>query len=200
MVFIFLQFDRSVDSTAEFKQCWYTTSHVWLRHGGDSRYRVSRPIARYGKLRVAHALGMPATFSPPTTSNETARLRSLHASWHIRDARAVMHVGIANPRLRYKRSWHSRRMRNPQISVSGKTPMANMEDTTRHSLAWAPFLHISHMVILLLRSEHHYDWQLFCLSSFSLVLFDQLAIVMFVNSCYDSVCYHLAMVLFIIYQ
>ena len=34
-----------------------------------------------------------------------------------------MHVGIANPRWRGKRSRHSRRMRNPQFYVSGKRPM-----------------------------------------------------------------------------
>ena len=36
------------------------------------------------------------------------------------DARAVMHVGIANPRWQGK---HSRRMRNPQFYVCGKRPM-----------------------------------------------------------------------------
>ena len=56
------------------------------------------PLTRYVKLRVAHAPGMPGTFSPPPTSKETASLRSRHASRHVRDARAMMHVGIANPR------------------------------------------------------------------------------------------------------
>ena len=42
---------------------------------------------------------------------------------HVRNARAVMHVGIANPRWRGKRSRHSRRMRNPQFYVSGKMPI-----------------------------------------------------------------------------
>ena len=36
---------------------------------------------------------------------------------------AVMHVGIANPRWRGKRSQLSRRMRNPQIYVSCARPM-----------------------------------------------------------------------------
>ena len=30
------------------------------------------PLARYAKLRVVHAPGMPGTFSPPPTSKETA--------------------------------------------------------------------------------------------------------------------------------
>ena len=42
-----------------------------------------------------------------------------------RPARAVMHVGIANPRWRGKRSRHSRRMRNPQFYVPGKRPIKN---------------------------------------------------------------------------
>ena len=37
-------------------------------------------------------------FPPPSTSKETACWRSRHASRHVRHARAVMHVGIANPR------------------------------------------------------------------------------------------------------
>ena len=45
----------------------------------------------------------------------------LHASRHVRHARAVMHVGIANPRCRGKRS---RRTRNPHFYASGKRPMA----------------------------------------------------------------------------
>ena len=70
---------------------------------------------------------MPGTFSPPPTSKETAGQRSRHASRHVRDACAVMHVGIANPRWRRKRSRHSpfpsRCMHKPQFHVSGKRPM-----------------------------------------------------------------------------
>ena len=62
--------------------------------------------------------GMPETFSPPRTSKETRKL-AIPAC----DARAVMHVGIAKPRWWGKRSGHSRRMRNPQFYVSGKSLM-----------------------------------------------------------------------------
>ena len=72
-------------------------------------------------MRIAHALGMSGTFSP--SSKETASYRSRHASRHVRHARVVMHVGIANPRWRGKRTRHCRRMRNPQFYVSGKIPM-----------------------------------------------------------------------------
>ena len=79
------------------------------------------PLTRYPKLRVAHAPGLPGTFPPPPTSKETASKRSRHASRHVCDARAVMHVGIANPGWRGK---HSKRMRNSQLCVSGKRPIA----------------------------------------------------------------------------
>ena len=81
------------------------------------------PLTRYVKSRVAHAPGMPGTFSPPHILKETASQRSRHASRHVRHARAVMHVGIANPRWWGKRSRHSRCMRNPQFCVSGKRPI-----------------------------------------------------------------------------
>ena len=44
-------------------------------------------LARYVKFRFAHAPGMPGVFSMGK--------RSRHASQHVRDARAVMHAGIA---------------------------------------------------------------------------------------------------------
>ena len=78
------------------------------------------PRSRCVKLRVVHAPGMPETFSPPPTSKETHSYRSRYASRHVRHARAVNHVGFANPRWRGKRSRHSRRMRNPQLCVSSK--------------------------------------------------------------------------------
>ena len=72
---------------------------------------------------IAHASGMPKTFSPHPISNEAASERFRHASGHVRHTRAVMHVGIANPRWRRKRSRHSRRMRNPLFYVPGKRPI-----------------------------------------------------------------------------
>ena len=85
------------------------------------------------KLGVAQTSGIPGTFSPPSTSKETASSRFRHASRHVRGARVVMHVGIANQRWRGKRSRHSRRMRNPQFYVSGKRPMKSRDSFD----AWA---------------------------------------------------------------
>ena len=52
---------------------------------------------------------------------------------NVRDARAVMHVEIAYPRWRGKRSRHSRRMLKPQFYVSGKRPMTG----TKRMYEWS---------------------------------------------------------------
>ena len=92
----------------------------------------SGPLTRCANLLVAHAPGMAGTFSPPPASKETAREDSRHASRHVRHAYAVMHVGIANPRWRGKRSRHSKRMRNRQFGVSGKRAIEYVPSDMSH--------------------------------------------------------------------
>ena len=104
---------------------WFESSFVEIKGRSSCINNIHHgPLTRYVKFWVAHAPGMPGTFSTPPTSKETASLRSRHASRHVRDARAVMHVGIANTRWRGRCSRHSRRMRNLQFYVSGKGLMA----------------------------------------------------------------------------
>ena len=62
-------------------------------------------------------------FPPRPTSKETASKRSRHASRHVRHTRAVMHVGIAYPRWRGKRSRHSRRMRTRKFTYLSRGPL-----------------------------------------------------------------------------
>ena len=50
------------------------------------------PLARYVKLRLARAPGMPGTFSPPPRVSGP----DMHQGTCMYDARAVMHAGIAN--------------------------------------------------------------------------------------------------------
>ena len=95
------------------------------------------PLARYVKLCVAHAPGMPGTFSPPPTSKEPSSWRSRHASWHVRHARAVMHVGIANLRSWRKHSQYSRRFRNPQCYAAGKRPIGDTDLFTSHKQSYS---------------------------------------------------------------
>ena len=52
-----------------------------------------------------------------------------------------MHVGIANPRWRGKRSRHSRRMRNPQFYISDKRPMERHDNITVVGL-WGVYANI----------------------------------------------------------
>ena len=133
---------RSCDVTVMY---WYNvhtielSSSCWYFFTGSVEVLKSTAFdasngspTRYVKLRIAHAPGMPGSFSPPPTSKDTASWRSQHASRHVRYARAVMHVGIANPRWRGKRSRHSWRMHNPQFYVSGKRPMTVKQSVWQH--------------------------------------------------------------------
>ena len=61
-------------------------------------------------------------FPPPPISKETDSWRSRHASRHVRDARAVMHVRIAHLRWRGKRSRHSQRMRTRNFTYLARGP------------------------------------------------------------------------------
>ena len=81
------------------------------------------PLARYVKVRAAHAPGIPGTFSPPPLVSDP----------DMHHGTCVTHVPWCMPgsltssflwsRWRGKRSRHSRRMRNRQFDVSGKRPM-----------------------------------------------------------------------------
>ena len=62
------------------------------------------PLTRYAKLRVAHAPGMPGTFSPPLRKSDP----DMHHGTCVTHARTVMHAGVAN-------------LRFPLKSVAGKT-------------------------------------------------------------------------------
>ena len=57
------------------------------------------------------------------TRYQVRKIADCACAWNIGNifpARAVMHVGITNPRVAGKRSRYSWRMRNPQFYVSGK--------------------------------------------------------------------------------
>ena len=74
-------------------------------------------------MRVAHAPGMPGTFSPlPRVSDPGMH----HGTWVTHVPRCMpgsLTSGFIWSGWRGKRSRHSRLMRNPQFSVSGKRPM-----------------------------------------------------------------------------
>ena len=77
-------------------------------------------LVRYVKLRVAHAPGMPRTFSPPPrVSNPDMHHGTCvtHVPWCVPGS---LISGFFWSRWRGKRS---RRMRNPQFYVSGQRPI-----------------------------------------------------------------------------
>ena len=81
------------------------------------------PLTKYVKIRVAHAPGMPGTFSPsPRVSDPNMHhgTRVMHVPWCMSGS---LTSGFLWNRWREKRSRHSRRMRNPQFYVSGKRPI-----------------------------------------------------------------------------
>ena len=80
------------------------------------------PLTRYAKMRVAHAPGMPGTFSPPPVSDPDMHHGTSvsHVPWCIPGS---LTSGFLRIRWREKRSQHSQRMRNRQFCVSGKRSM-----------------------------------------------------------------------------
>ena len=92
-------------------------------------YRMSSwhgPLARYVKFRVAHAPGMPGTFSPPLRVSDP----DMHHGTCVTHVPLCMPGSLTSDFLWYwwrgKRSRHSRRMRKPQFDVSGKRPMGTL--------------------------------------------------------------------------
>ena len=87
-------------------------------------WKQNGPLARYVKLRVAHAPGMPGTFSPPAWVNDP----DMHHGTYVTHVPWCMPGSLTCSFLwswcREKPSRHPRRMRNPQFYVSGKRPMA----------------------------------------------------------------------------
>ena len=81
------------------------------------------PLARYVSLWVAHASGMPGTFSPPPLVSDPDMHHGTcvaHVSWCMS---ASLTSNFLWSRWWGKRSRHSRRMRNAQFYVSDKRPM-----------------------------------------------------------------------------
>ena len=80
-------------------------------------------LARYVKLQVAHAPGMPGTFSPPPRVSDPDMQHGTcvtHVPWCMPGS---LTSGFLWSWWQGKRSRHSRRMRSPKFYVSGKRPM-----------------------------------------------------------------------------
>ena len=82
------------------------------------------PLARCVKWRVAHAPGMPGTFSPPPRVRDPNMHHGTcvtHVPWCMLGS---LISGFPWSWRLEKRSRHSRRMCNPRFYVSGKISMA----------------------------------------------------------------------------
>ena len=99
------------------------------RHYLSQMIQIYGPFARYVILRVAHAPGMPGTFSPlPRVNNPDMH----HGTCVTREPWCMpgsLTNGFLWSRLRGKRSRHSRRMRNSQFYVSDKRSMPRYDAT-----------------------------------------------------------------------
>ena len=93
--------------------------------GGGQRAN-NGPLARYVKLQVAHAPGMPGTLSPPPQVSDPDMHQGTcvtHVSWCMPGSLTSVFLWS---RWQEKRSRHSRRTRNPQFYVSGKSPIRSI--------------------------------------------------------------------------
>ena len=88
------------------------------------------PLARYAKSRVAHASGVPGTFSsPPWVSDPDMHHGTCvtHVPWCVPGS---LTSGFIWGRWRRKRSRHSQRMRNSQSYLPGKRPVSTVLKST----------------------------------------------------------------------
>ena len=78
------------------------------------------PLTRYVQFQVAHARGMPETFSPPPRVNDP----DMHHGTCVTSVPRCMLGSLTGGFLwSWCRGKRSRHMRNPQFYVSGKRPM-----------------------------------------------------------------------------
>ena len=111
--------------------CMFHMKHSIRCHGGNC-FRIHTnvvicfgygPTVRYVKLQVAHAPGMPGTFSPsPRVSDPDMHHGTCvtHVPWCMPGS---LTSSFLWSRWSEKRSRHSRHMRKPQFYVSAKRPI-----------------------------------------------------------------------------
>ena len=93
--------------------CWYTPLGTY--NTLQIVYVFNGPFAKYVKLRVVHAPGMPITFSPPQRVSDPDMHQGTcvtHVPWCIPGS---LTSGFLWSWWRGKCSRHSQRMRNPQF-------------------------------------------------------------------------------------
>ena len=106
-----------------FTHRFVSTSKPWANSKGMVQGHGS--LARYVKLRVAHAPRRPGTFSPPARVGDP----NMHHGTRVTHVPLCMTGSLTGGshwgRWRGIRFRHSQRMRSPQFYASGKRPMGN---------------------------------------------------------------------------
>ena len=103
----------SVDSPTKGQKCGNYSNGITLSSCGSFLYYG--PLARYVKLRVAHAPGIPGTFPPPLRVIDHGTCVT-HLPWCMPESPTS---GFLWNRWREKLSWHSRRIRSFTYLVRG---------------------------------------------------------------------------------
>ena len=113
-------FQRSADFEHVTHQC------VWKTVITLESKRPHGPLARYVKLRFAHASEMPEIFAPPRVNDPDIHhsMCVVHVPWCMPGS---LTSGFIWSRWWGKRSRHSQHMRNLQFYVSGKRPTQYIE-------------------------------------------------------------------------
>ena len=133
------------------------------------------------KLPVAHVPECRECFPrhplqrKPLVRHTHPKYSSWHASRHVRDARAVMHVGIGNPWWPGKRSWHSRRMRNSQCYISGKRPIVTAM-RARHGMSCTVInpIYFLHFLLTYIMLRHVFDGELYLFLAVHFQIFEEM--------------------------
>ena len=128
-------FGDKIDSLVSLMETWCNCSGAVfppgeLTHCASMRLNahlvtVTWPVTRCVILRVAHAPGMPGTFSPPPRFSDPDMPHGTCVTYVQWCMSGSLTSGFLWRRWRGKLS---RRMRNPQFCVSGKRPMAVQGD------------------------------------------------------------------------
>ena len=112
-------------TVAALRRFSYTNTFQWWTPFRKQQVQSQRhgPLARYVTLRVAHAPGMPGTFSPSSWVSDPDMHRGTCVAHVPRCIPGSLTSGCLWNRWRGMRSWHSRCMHTPQFYESGKRPM-----------------------------------------------------------------------------
>ena len=90
------------------------------------------PLTRYVKLRVAHAPGMPGTFSPPPQFSDPDMHHGTFSTYVLWRMPGSITSSFLWSQWWGKCSRHPWCMHNPQFYVSGKRPMAQYTQCAQH--------------------------------------------------------------------